>query len=191
MPTLSTWTQWTLWTSVPSFVFAAGLPLAMSVAGCHAAPAVEPMFPSPYSADAIRDATHVGRTYTWKVEDAGKPPSRRTVRFLAVTGEGATIESSQVSESGTTSAAKTALVTWDELRSHGEFPRDSVKAHDETVTVPAGTFPCVVYVVSRPDGTVTSFAFATLMPGAPVRFVTEKNGVPVSTTTLVEYAAGK
>jgi len=147
------------------------------------------MHPTPYTAAAIRDATRAGRTYTWKVEAAGKPTVHRVARFVAVDRDGATIESGvRGPDAG---APETGRVTWEELRQHAEFPLEVVTTREETLKLPAGTFPCVVYVVRGTDGMTGSFYFARTMPGAPVLAVTEKDGARVSTMTLVAYAPGK
>jgi hypothetical protein len=82
-------------------------------------------------------------------------------------------------------------VTWEELRRHAEFPRALVTTREETVTLPAGTYDCVVYVVAdAAAGETSTFYFAKAMPGAPVSFYTEKAGVRQLTNTLVRYAPG-
>jgi hypothetical protein len=59
------------------------------------------------------------------------------------------------------------------------------------VTVPAGTYACVVSVIAGPAaGETSTFYFAKAMPGAPVLFFTDKAGVRQLTNTLVRYAPG-
>jgi hypothetical protein len=84
-----------------------------------------------------------------------------------------------------------AHATWDELRQHALFPAASVRMHDEQITVPAGSYACVVYTVSdAAEGTVTTFYFARDLPGAPVLFYQEAGGRRVSTTTLLSHDPG-
>jgi hypothetical protein len=139
-------------------------------------------FPAPYTSDQIRDATRPGRSYTWRVEVAGKPPFEKVMTFTTVDATGADLVSGGTAK----------RVTWDELRKHGEFPRAAVRTREEAITVPAGRYDCIVYVVADPaEGEVSQFYFAKAMPGAPVLFFTEKNGTRVMTSTLIQYAPGR
>jgi hypothetical protein len=138
-------------------------------------------YPTPYSAEEIRDATRPGRAYTWRVEVSGKAAVERTVAFTRVDAEGAEITGDGVAQ----------RVTWEELRKHAEFPRALVTTREETVTVPAGTYDCVVYVIADPAaGETSTFYFAKAMPGAPVLFFSDKGGARQRTNTLVRYAPG-
>lgn len=141
-----------------------------------------PKYPPPFTAEQIRSATRPGRTYRYRVERADMPPSERVMTFASVDAEGAEL---------TTEGEPKKRVSWDELRRHAEFPAAIVKTREETVTVPAGTFECVVYVVLGEGGEATSYFFAKNLPGAPVRILTNKDGRRVMTSTLVEHRPGK
>jgi hypothetical protein len=136
-------------------------------------------YPTPYTAEQIRDATRPGRAYTWRVEESGKAAVERTIAFTLVDAEGAEITRDGVAK----------RVTWEELRKHAEFPRALVTTREETVTVPAGTYDCVVYVVADPAaGETSTLYFAKAMPGAPVLFFMERAGVRQMTNTLVRHS---
>lgn len=140
--------------------------------------------PSAFTAEQIRAATKPGRTYRFKVETPDAPPAERVMTFTKVDAEGAELA---------TSGEPPKRVTWEELRKHGEFPSANVSVHEEKVTVPAGTFDCVVYVVvgeGAESGEVKTFYFAKSLPGAPVLFFTNKEAKRVMTSTLVEHRAG-
>jgi hypothetical protein len=138
-------------------------------------------YPTPYTAEQIRDASRPGRTYTWRVEQSGKPAVEHVVEFRRVDADGAELSSDGQSK----------RVTWEELRQHAEFPRAAVTTREETVTVPAGTYECIVYVVERRAANETfTFYFAKAMPGAPVLFFTDSAGERKLTHTLVRYAPG-
>ena len=138
-------------------------------------------FPSPYTAEQLREASKPGRTWTWRVETLGKPTVESSASFGALDAEGVELVSDGTSK----------RITWEELRRHAEFPRAAVITREETVTLPAGTYDCVVYVVTDPrTREITSYYFAKDLPGAPVYFYSEKDGTRVLTSTLVKYDAG-
>jgi hypothetical protein len=137
-------------------------------------------FPTPYSAEQIRDATRPGRSYTWRIENGNAPAVERQITFGPTDATGAELSSD----------GEVRRVTWEELRKHAEFPRAAVTTRDETITTPAGTFECVVYVVARGAGEISTFYFAKSMPGAPVLFFVDKGGARTMTSTLIRYEAG-
>jgi hypothetical protein len=145
--------------------------------------------PTPFTAEQIRDATQKGRSYRWRVEVPGKPTVMRVSTFTKVEAAGAEATTVVEDEAGhTLDAGKEIHVTWEELRKHAEFPRERVAITDETVTIPAGRFACVVYTVTDADkDEVSKFYFPKEMPGAPVVFFTDVHGARAKTTTLIAY----
>lgn len=139
------------------------------------------MYPTPFTADQIRDATKAGRTYKYKIETAGQPTGERVMTFVKVDATGADL---------VTDGGAPTHVTWEELRQHAEFPKPVVTTREEKTTTPAGTFDCVVYIVQSP-GENRTFYFAKSLPGAPVLFFTEKDGKRVMTSTLIDHKPGK
>ena len=151
--------------------------------------------PTPYTAEQIRLATKVGRTYDWRVEMPGKPVAHRVITFTRVAEADLDTTSTMVSDDGATQLAppKVTHATWEELRKHAEFPKSAVVIDEEKITVPAGSSDCLTYTVTEGSGSeaeVTRFYFAKDMPGAPVMFTTDKGGVRVMTSTLVRYSDG-
>lgn len=140
-----------------------------------------PRHPSPYTAEQIRGATRAGRTYRYRVETKDKPATERVMTFAAVDAAGADL---------VTDGEGKKRVTWEELRQHAEFPEALVRTREERVTVPAGTFDCLVYVVLGEDGEATTYFFAKDLPGAPVQIFVNKDGRRVTTTKLVEHRTG-
>ncbi|MBI5490215.1 MAG: hypothetical protein HY905_22965 [Deltaproteobacteria bacterium] len=146
--------------------------------------------PTPYTAEQIRDASRPGRTYRYLVEIPGAPNAVREIRFEAVDVESATLRSTTTDEAGNVlQATEPMTVAWEELRRHALFPQDAVELTEAEVTVPAGTFVCVVYTVTTAEG-VEVYQFAKDLPGPPVRFWTEAGGARTMTSTLVEYLPG-
>lgn len=141
------------------------------------------MADTPFTAEQIRAATKAGRTYRFEVEAPGKPARVRELTFVTVDAEGA-----EVRATSGDAEPSSQRVSWESLRQHAAFPKARVTTHDEEITVPAGTFACVVYVVRDGDKTST-FYFAKSLPGAPVLFFSEVGGVRTETSTLVEHRA--
>lgn len=149
---------------------------------------------TPYTAEQIRNATHVGRTYEWRVESAGKPSVRRIIQFVEVNEQSAKTVARVLDEKGRElERGQPQAVTWDELRKHAEFPEAQVTIAEQSVQVPAGKFDCWVYTVSEgtgPEASTSRFFFAKNLPGAPVLFHTDKAGQRVMTSTLIAHKPG-
>ncbi len=180
---------------------ALGLSAVLSLSACASKPAEAPItahtyiadpFPAPFTGDEIRAATKAGRMYRFRVDAKGKPPTFRTVTFANVTPEGAEIRSTHTTANGeeVTPASK-SKVTWRDLQSHGEFPRQLVTRGEETVDLGAlGTVKTVKYTVASENGEREVFCFDLARPGAPVMFFHEEKGERTIVTTLVAYSDG-
>jgi hypothetical protein len=173
---LGTWVAIARPPRLPKWIAFAVLFGGLVVAGA-AAPTTPRMAPTPFTAAQIRDATKAGRTYRFREEAPGQEPGEWTLTFVKVDKAGAEIA---------TGDKPPTRVTWEQLRRHAEFDAKSVTTRDERVTVPGGTFDCVVYVVQKKDETSTYY-FAKTLPGAPVLYFTEKAGERTSTSTLLEH----
>jgi hypothetical protein len=141
-----------------------------------------PVFPAPFTAEQIRDATKNGRTYRYKIEVPNKPAKEYVITFRHVDEGGAEISS------GSDSAKR---MSWLTLQQHSEFPKDKVSKREEKLKTPAGKFECLVYEVSAEEGEVWTYYFAKKLPGAPVFFYVERNGKRLRTTTLIDHIPGK
>lgn len=154
-------------------------------------PVGEQIAPPPYSAEEIRAATSVGRSYELVIEVPGKPTIRRRLTFTAVDQLGCTIESAHTDETGKVVGIPTVShSTWQDLVKHASYPRETTEISDAPVETPAGSFDCLLYRVeeSTPEGPmVTRAYFAKDMPGAPVKLVVEIAGELVSNMELVSY----
>lgn len=160
-------------------------PAAAPAQPAAAAPAVE-MAPAPFTSTQLRDASPTGRKIVFKVEEPDKPAVKRTIEFVKSDAAGADTRSTTVDASGKVLESSDNHATWDELRSHGEFPKGSVEVYHRTVSVPLGTLECTVYKVTGqgPDPEVTTFYFADKLPGPPVFFYVEKGGKRIRTSTM-------
>ena len=171
---------------------ASNAPTAAPKEAPAAAPKVE-MAPTPYSAAQIRDASPTGRRVVFKVEESDKPAVRRVIEFVKSDAAGADTHSSTIDSSGHVLDSADNHSSWDELRSHAEFPKGSVEIYHRTVSIPLGTLECTVYKVTGPgaDPEVTTFYFADTLPGPPVFYYTEKSGKRIRTSTMESSSGAK
>jgi len=145
------------------------------------------MAPTPYEAADIRKATKVGRRYEWTLEAPGEPKKRRVVLFTKVDDTHGEISAEDLDETGhSLGAPQKNQATWEEFRDHASFPKAAVTIKDETVTVPAGTYECKLYVVTKGDE-VLRFWFAKTLPGPPVKVEIQKAGKLIEARALVRY----
>jgi hypothetical protein len=155
----------------------------------HAEP--QPLATPPFTAAQIRSATRVGRTYTFKVEEADQAPTYMRMEFTVVDEDRATIERTMINDLGEDAGAMTGESTWDELVTHASYPAASTEVEEDTIDVPAGSFECFVYIVTEDDGgSVTRVYFAKSLPGAPILHEVEIDGEWASRMTLIEYDPG-
>jgi hypothetical protein len=140
-----------------------------------------PVYPAPYTAEQLRDATKEGRTYRFKVEVPDKPTKEYAITFRKVDKGGAELST------GGDSAKR---VGWLALQQQSEFPKDKVTTRREKLKTPAGKFDCMVYVVDGEDGEVFTYYFPKKLAGAPVFFHVDRDGKRLRTTTLIEYVPG-
>jgi hypothetical protein len=141
-----------------------------------------PVYPAPFTAEQIRDATKNGRTYRYKVEMPNTPVKEYAITFRNVDEGGA-----EVTQPG----APPRRMGWLLLQQHAEFPKDKTTTHEEKLKTPAGKFECVVYEVKGENEELWTFFFAKKLPGAPVFFYADRHGKRLRTTTLVEHIPGK
>ena len=148
----------------------------------------------PYTAEQIRDATRMGRTYTFLMQELDKPDTYMRLAFIEVSDDGATIERTILGADGKAEQGTMRVEsTWDELVAHASYPAASTDITEETVDTPAGSFECFVYsvTVDSADGKLwTHVYFAKSMPGAPVLLIVEIDGRWSSTMTLTDFTPG-
>lgn len=126
----------------------------------------------------------------FEVEAPGQKKGTSVMEFIAADDDSATVRSSVFNASdepvGKPSEGKES---WEGLRRHAAFPRETTTIEEATITVPAGTFVCKLYtVVGERDGRreVRRFHFANALPGPPVRMTVEVDGELVHAVTMLE-----
>lgn len=147
----------------------------------------------PFTAEQIRDATKVDRTYRFLLHQGGQKIDV-TMRFTQVTPDFATIERTVVDAEGKVLEQASEDSTWQQLVGHAAYPAAATQISDTTVEVPAGSFDAVLYTVTgEQQGTpvVSRVYFAKALPGAPVKTEIEAGGQVVFTMELVEHLTGE
>jgi len=125
------------------------------------------------------------------VEKAGDPVRRRVMTFVRVSDTDSDIQTTLLDEAGAVvEPASVNRATWSDLMQHAQFPRAAVTITEETISVPAGSFDCLKYVVAGSNSEVNTFYFAKSLPGPPVLYFSEKGGQRVTTSTLLRHVPG-
>jgi hypothetical protein len=178
--------------SVPASASASASAPAPASASASAHVSASALYPTPYTAEQIRDATRPGRLFAFRLEVAGKPTVVQATEFTRVERDRAELVTTIRDAAGRVIETRPAKwVGWEDLRKHAEFARDRVTTAEESITVPTGTFRCVVYRVRGDAGETEVFYFAKDQPGPPVLFYSEKGGARVMTSTMIEVRAGR
>ena len=147
-------------------------------------------WPTPFTAAEIRDGCPPGRTLRFRIERAGEDPVVRVSRYVETDPEGAVQESWAEDLGGRRlSEPERERSTWLELQEHASFPRASTERTAEDLEIPAGRFACLRYTRTDPDAT-WRFWFARDLPGQPVRYERDVNGLILISVTMIENLAG-
>jgi hypothetical protein len=157
----------------------------------------ESITPPPFTAEEIRQATAIGRTYVFRVEQSAKLPILRTMKFVAVTESGATVETTEHNEKQTKEEKKTKPTpqvsnpTWAELEKHAHFPAKNTQRTEAKVKTPWGEWDGWLFTVTRNEGGKSQtdrFWFAKDLPGAPVRWESIVDGQAMAVGSLVSHS---
>jgi hypothetical protein len=150
--------------------------------------------PTPFTAAQIRDASKAGRSFEFVVEKPDAPPFRERMVFVLVSPERATIAIDVLDPEGKRAAEpQLSESTWNELRLHASFLRQTTTIAEERNDTPAGSFDCKRYTVveQTPEGELRRVLwFAKDLPGPPIEVRVELRGELVSDTTLLRYSPG-
>jgi hypothetical protein len=188
--------------SRPLLIAAAAL-LAAVLVGCASDPApapdesgpvtAEPMAPTPYTADQIREGNPAGTFLVFRIETTDAPVMQRWMQFVSTDAEGAVVEGGVQDERGAAiGATERQESTWQELRDHAAFPEAKTTRSEVTCEVRSGRFECWLYTVETEEegAVVTSrFYFAKDRPGPPVLVVTEGDAATMR-MELIEDSRG-
>ena len=141
--------------------------------------------PTPFTADEIRSACPTGRTAVLAVTDAEGRVRHRMSRFVACDQDGATFERGACTPDGEPiGALEGQRVSWRDLQGHASFPARAVTIEADVLDLPLGHLDCLRYTVTDADE-VTTYWFATALPGMPVKVVSATAGRLEETTEMV------
>jgi hypothetical protein len=142
--------------------------------------------PTPFSADEIRRGCSPGRTVRSLVTEAGSEPYVGVTRFVSTDDEGAEQESWRETPDGDRlTEPQRRRSTWLEFQGHASMPAATTEIAEERIEIPAGRFDCLRY--TRTDGDeVSTFWFAKVAPGMPLKFEQRTNGELVYSSTAIE-----
>jgi hypothetical protein len=165
-------------------VLAAALGVACGPPPSAAADAMAEAAPYPFTVLQIRAGCAPGRTIEYRVEKAGEPARTERWSFAEVDPETAKITTTTFDADGR-QVGPPAIETakWTELHEHAHFPRATTTIDAEPITLPAGAFETMRYVVTKGEQ-VSTYWFARSLPGPPVRVEVSRGGKPVMLMTM-------
>ena len=144
--------------------------------------------PTPFSAAQIEAACAPGAFRTFTITASGQTQRTRMVFGEPVDGK-AVVANEVLDATGAVAMRQEAPpMGWDQLQGHASFPEALVQLTVVTdqPTV-AGVFDGWCYVVTAPNGAVTSFTFAHDLPGPPVLMTAWEGGFETQRMELVDY----
>ena len=144
--------------------------------------------PTPFSAEAIREASPAGHTIRHVVEVTGQPAIRSVTVFLEGDMETARFRFYNEDAAGNRlGEPQVGEAKWLDLQRHASFPAEHTSIASASVTLAAGSFECWLYTVTgeaAEQTTESRFWFAQDLPGPPVKMVQSRDGEVVMTMTL-------
>jgi hypothetical protein len=149
-----------------------------------AAPSADVPAPYPFTVAEIRAGCPLGRVVEYRVEKAGAPASVERWEFTPLDDQTVKVVTTDFDAAGNPSGApQTETDKWTDLHEHGRFPQSATTISNESLSLPAGTFDVMKYVVTKGD-TVKTVWFARTLPGPPVKLEIAKGGQVVMAMTM-------
>jgi hypothetical protein len=144
----------------------------------------------PVSLGAFRAAFPAGTTIRMRMTAPGQPVVESLWRWVEVNAEGGTMSSQVLAADGTVLEDEgTSFTPWMALMGHARFPKAQTVVSRAVVEVPGGRFETTLYTVTKPreDGVmeVHRYHFVDELPGPPVQYTTEREGVEVFRMEMV------
>jgi hypothetical protein len=153
--------------------------------------------PYPFSVPELRAGCPLGRVIEYRIEKEGSPPRIEKWAFTPLDFDTVSITTTGYDADGRPSGPPaTESAKWTELHEHARFPRSATEISNETLSLPAGTFDVMRYVVHKPSppglegagkaggGEVKTYFFARTLPGPPIKVEVARDGHVVMTMTM-------
>ena len=140
--------------------------------------------PPPFTGEQIRQAMPAGSTIRFRIESAGAPSEISLWEVDANPPEGLSMRSSTLTEDGAVIEGPVSAgpTPWDELRDHASFPATETTREATTVQTPSGPADGWRYVRTQEKegrALVTTYEFASTLPGPPVLMTKQVEGKTV------------
>jgi hypothetical protein len=166
------------------------VPPAGAVSEAPAVAPAEPIAPRPFTMEQLRDGIPRGTVIRLRVETAGQPTVEQEWTFTAVDAASATIASKVFGADGSLVKDEgEGTSTWAELNEHASFPAARTTRVESAVEGPLGHVETWLYTVADTDEggvpVTKRYQFAKTLPGPPVLFTIEREGVEVFRMTMV------
>lgn len=140
----------------------------------------------PFTAVQLHDAFPAGTGMRLRITTEGQTVIERWV-FEAPTDDAVSIHATMESPDGAVIEDHGSRIErWADLVHYAVFPAAATTIEEGTVTVPAGTYAVLTYVVRRDGSNIERFSFAPVFPGPPVLHTKTDGGIEVFRMELVE-----
>lgn len=152
----------------------------------------EPLLAYPFRAEEIRAAYREGRRARYLVENSDGYSRYIEERVIYVTDRKFTKLRALVDSDGyLLEKPQERTMKWEELAYSDRYPVDVTTVRDFSLTTPAGTFECKLYIVTTPGDNekvyVSRTYYARDFPGGPIKEETQVNGEMQSNKVLVVF----
>ena len=146
-------------------------------AATGAAVAEQELLPHPFTAEEIRGEFRPGLIIELQ---SAMPQGEARMRWTIVAADAETVQIDYQpidGEGNPIAPSQVNPATWVELRDHASFPAATATREWVSRETALGQLDGWLYTVpDAPSGTVTTYFFASSLPGAPVQMRTEKDG---------------
>jgi hypothetical protein len=147
--------------------------------------------PTPFTAAQIREGCPSGTRVLYHVEHPVKPPQRVLFSFDKADDKEVDLVITDLDlKNKVTSVPNSMRTTWEEIQARSSTPIENTVITQEQVTVPAGTFDCMLYTVTKPSekgNVIDKFWFAYKLPGPFVKRSTQLVDEGTITLSLVSH----
>lgn len=142
--------------------------------------------PTPFTAAEIREGCPPGRTVRSLVVEGDGEPYVHVTQFVSGDAESAEQDSwTETPDGRRLTEPRRRRSTFLDFQSHASMPAATTRIDEETISIAAGTYECLLY--TRTDGdSIDTFWFAKRAPGMPLKFEERVGGKVVYASTAID-----